>query len=58
MEYLVTWVIDIEADSPQEAARKARACQTRKGTTAVVFDVCDKATGQTLSVDLLAGKVD
>jgi hypothetical protein len=38
-QYLVRWEIDIEADSPQEAAEKARACQTRWRSTATVFDV-------------------
>lgn len=50
--YLVTWVIDIQADTPEEAARDARRAQTRRGTTAVVFDVTDKGTGRTVSIDL------
>jgi hypothetical protein len=37
--YLVRWEIDIRADSPLEAAEKARRCQTRAGTQATVFDV-------------------
>jgi hypothetical protein len=39
MDYVVSWTIDVEADSPREAAEMARACQTRQGTTAVVFEV-------------------
>jgi len=39
MLYRVCWEIDVEADSPEEAAHQARAAQTRRGTTATVFDV-------------------
>lgn len=39
MEYRVRWVIEVEADSPHEAAVKARAAQTRPDTTATVFQV-------------------
>jgi hypothetical protein len=48
--YVVTWTIDVEADTPQEAAQLARDYQ-RPGTTAVVFDVTDQS-GETTSVDL------
>jgi len=37
--YRVTWEIDVEASSPQEAARQARHHQTKPDTTATVFDV-------------------
>lgn len=37
--YRVTWEIDVEADTPREAAIKARDYQTKPGTTATVFDV-------------------
>ena len=43
--YLVRWEIDIVAESPQEAAEKARRCQTRAGTQATVFDVFEPDTG-------------
>ena len=39
MEYLVDWTIDIEADSPTQAAIEARKRQIAPGTHAVVFDV-------------------
>ena len=39
MEYRVKWEIDVTADSPEEAARLARAMQTSPDTTATVFDV-------------------
>lgn len=37
--YRVRWEIDIEADNPLEAAKKARYFQTKPNTTATVFDV-------------------
>lgn len=54
-EYLVTWEIDAdEVDSPREAAEFARWAQTNPGTIATVFRVTDKATGETVTVDLSA----
>ena len=35
--YLVVWEIDIDADSPEEAAREARAIQLDKESKATVF---------------------
>lgn len=49
-EYRVTWEIDVDADSPQEAARKARAYQLKPDALVGVFDVSDK-DGRTVSVD-------
>lgn len=37
--YHVEWAINIEADSPVEAAQKARAIQLDQGSIANVFDV-------------------
>ena len=37
--YRVTWVIEVEAETPLSAARRARFYQTRPGTTA--FDVSE-----------------
>jgi hypothetical protein len=39
MEYRVTWAIDIDAGSPEEAARLARDAQVRADTIATVFEV-------------------
>ena len=39
MEYKVNWNIDVDAENPVEAAKKARAAQIAPGTTANVFDV-------------------
>jgi hypothetical protein len=51
--YIVTWTIDAdEFDNPHAAAVHARAAQIRPGTWANVFDVKDKATGETTRVDL------
>jgi hypothetical protein len=51
-DYIVNWKIDIEADSPEEAARKALEIQRRLDSIALVFDVTS-ADGETLEVDLL-----
>lgn len=49
--YLVTWEIDIYADSPQEAAEKAWDHMRASDSTANVFNVIDKDGGKT-TVDL------
>lgn len=49
--YLVKWEIDIDADSPREAAEKAFEIQQRPGSTANAFVVYDKEGRRTL-VDL------
>lgn len=38
-QYRVTWQIDIEANSPREAAEMARAIQRKPDNIAGVFDV-------------------
>jgi hypothetical protein len=47
--YHVTWAIEVEADSPQEAAEKARDYQTKRGATATVFDVFEPTHGENQS---------
>jgi hypothetical protein len=37
--YRVSWVIEVEADTPLSAARRARFCQMQPGTT--FFEVCE-----------------
>jgi DNA-directed RNA polymerase subunit RPC12/RpoP len=49
-EYKVMWEIDIEADSPREAAEKAKVWQ-QTGSWVGVFDVTDEE-GTTTRVDL------
>lgn len=39
MEYRVIWEIDIDANSPTEAATKALEIQRRNGSSATVFQV-------------------
>ena len=41
----VTWEIDIEADSPEEAAVKALEIQRNPASWATVFDVYHAPTG-------------
>ncbi len=50
--YRVVWEIDIDADSSEEAAEKARQYQIATDTTATVFDVRNEAGGDR-RVDLL-----
>lgn len=50
--YKVKWVIDIDADSPVEAARKALAVQRDPESTATIFDVADQE-GNAQQVDLM-----
>jgi hypothetical protein len=49
--YLVEWTIDIEADSPREAARKALETQRDEDSIAVCFTIHDGDT--VVNVDLL-----
>lgn len=51
-EYVVTWRIDIEADSPEEAARKAREIQLRPNSIANVFTVTERGAPLSRVVDL------
>jgi 2-hydroxychromene-2-carboxylate isomerase len=39
--YRVSWDIDIDADSPEEAAKIARECQLDPASLATVFIVSD-----------------
>ena len=38
-EYKVTWTVDVEADSPRDAAEKALEMQRDKRSSAVIFEV-------------------
>jgi hypothetical protein len=46
MEYRVTWAIEVEADSPHDAAVKARGMQIRPNATATVFEVQERLPGR------------
>ena len=50
--YNVNWRIDIEAESPVEAAMQALEFHRDPNSTATVFDVCDEQ-GNYTSIDLL-----
>ena len=49
--YLVEWYIDIEADTPEAAAREALTLQRDPESTATVFHVTNRH-GETAAVDL------
>lgn len=50
-DFLVTWSIDITADTPEAAAREAWRLMRNEGSIANVFDVFD-GTGEPVHVDL------
>ena len=50
--YVVTWEIDVDAGTPEEAARQAWAHIRAVDSTANVFDVLDE-TGGCTRVDLM-----
>ena len=49
--YLVLWEINIEADTPGEAADKAREIQLDKESAATIFEVVCPGTGEVVVVD-------
>lgn len=53
--YVVTWELDVDAGTPEEAARQAWAAMRRTESTANVFDVLD-AEGGCTRVDLMEGE--
>lgn len=50
--YRVTWEIDIDAETPREAAEIARAYQLNPNSTATVFDVFQAGTTPIETIDL------
>lgn len=50
-EYTVTWVIQVSADSPEEAARRAKAKMQNPDTIADVFGVTTPG-GDEVVIDL------
>lgn len=48
--YFVAWYIDIDADSPEDAARQALAIQRDPKSVATVFDV--KHAGASVVIDV------
>lgn len=50
-EYTVTWEVQLDAESPEEAARLARAWQRNAACRVGCFEVTDEA-GEIVLVDL------
>jgi hypothetical protein len=53
VEFRVIWEIEIEADSPKEAAQEARVIQLTPGMSATVFDVWAHVAGTMHRIDLI-----
>jgi hypothetical protein len=53
LEFRVIWEIEIEADSPKEAAQEARAIQLTPGMSATVFDAWAHVAGTMHRIDLI-----
>lgn len=52
--YRVEWSIDLEAETPREAAEMAFQIMQKPGTTATVFDVAEfDSDGEAVRVDLM-----
>lgn len=52
--FIVTWEIDIEADTPEAAARRAREIQLDPDSIATFFDVLDD-NGELHTIELPEG---
>jgi hypothetical protein len=50
--YRVTWQIDLEADTPEEAARQALVIQRDPSSIATVFEVSNDCGDDAVQVDL------
>lgn len=55
--YVVTWVIDVYADSPVDAAKEAQTIQRNPESIATVFTVREFGTGEEVMVDAAEGQV-
>ena len=55
--YLVTWLIDLEAESPEDAARQALDIQRDPDSWALVFGVREPGK-RVVRVDLWKGEED
>lgn len=56
-EYRVSWEIEVTASSIEDAAEQALEVQRDSSSDAVCFDVIDGETGESIFVDLEAGKL-
>ncbi len=52
MRYFVTWTMDIDADTPEEAARKAFKIHRDPESIATVFTVRDNFNGKAKVYDV------
>jgi hypothetical protein len=52
--YRVMWEIDIDAQTPREAAEKAREIQIDLGSEAIIFIIIDEENNEHYVIDLLA----
>ena len=50
--YRVTWTIDIDADTPREAAQRALDIQRDPDSCATCFEVTDPTAPMTIDIDL------
>lgn len=55
-EYRIVWEIDLYADSPREAATAAHHIQQDPYSTATVFTVENRDTGDRQNIDLEVGE--
>jgi hypothetical protein len=53
LEFRVIWEIEIEADSPEEAAQLARTIQLTPDMSATLFDVWAHVAGKMHRIDLI-----
>jgi hypothetical protein len=57
-EYLVSWAIQVDADNPLEAARRAREMQLDPNSLATFFTVADDDNGESFAVDVADGEAE
>ncbi|ANO35474.1 hypothetical protein A6E01_19875 (plasmid) [Vibrio breoganii] len=50
--YKIVWEVELEADSPEQAAKLAREMQLDKESEALHFNVTDEVTGDEIEVSL------
>lgn len=50
-KYTVTWVIEIDADDPRQAAAMAKEIQEDPDSTATIFNVQNQETGKAVNVE-------
>ena len=56
--YTVTWTIEVEGDSPRDAAQKALAIQRDVFSSATVFETHNWDTAEEATVDLEEAEED